>query len=126
MLIISSIVMAFAWLGHLKFKELDLLPAILLSWLIVLPEYALNVAAIRWGHGTFTGAQMAALNLSSGVVFVFLMSKVVLGEQVVARQVVGFALMAVAVILIMSGKKDASEVSLQESKSSESIVDTAS
>ena len=71
MLVLSSAIMALAWLGHLKYKEdLSFMMAALLAWLLVLPEYLLNVSAIRWGIGIYTPSEMAAMNLSSGIVFI--------------------------------------------------------
>ena len=100
MLFTSSVIMAIAWLGHLKFKELPLYWAIPAAWLIVLPEYILNVGAIRLGYGTFTGGNMATFNLCTGVLCVALVSWLVLGEALTAQQIVGFALMAVAMVLV--------------------------
>jgi uncharacterized protein (DUF486 family) len=80
-----------------------LLVALLGSWLLVIPEYVLNVYATRLGHGIYTGAQMASLNLCSGVVCVAGVSVLVLGERLTRRQWTGFALMAVAIALIMGG-----------------------
>ncbi|HHH29527.1 MAG TPA: small multidrug resistance protein, partial [Polyangiaceae bacterium] len=67
MLLLSSLLMAFAWLGHIRFRQRSYYTALALSWLLVLPEYLLNIAAIRWGHGTYLGGEMAAINLCSGV-----------------------------------------------------------
>ncbi len=103
MLVTSSVIMAFAWLGHLRFRNKPLLVALLGSWLLVIPEYVLNVYATRLGHGIYTGAQMASLNLCSGVVCVAGVSVLVLGERLTRRQWMGFALMAVAIALIMGG-----------------------
>ena len=73
MLLTSSLVMAMAWLGHLRFKEeLSLLAATSLAWLLVLPEYALNIKALRMGYGIYLAAQMAAFRLCAGVVWVAL------------------------------------------------------
>jgi hypothetical protein len=101
MLILSSVLMAFAWIGHLKYHDrLSFWAALGISWLIVLPEYLLNVGATRWGKDVFTGAQMATFNLSSGVVCVALVSRLFLKEKMGTHQVVGFILMAVAVALV--------------------------
>lgn len=101
MLLLSSVLMALAWLGHLKFKQHGFFVAVMASWLLVLPEYLLNVSAIRYGHGTFSAAQMAAFNLSSGVVCVALVARYYLGEELANHQVLGFVLMTVAMALIM-------------------------
>lgn len=110
MLFASSVIMALAWLGHLRFKELPFHWAILAAWLIVLPEYILNIAAIRLGYGTYTGGNMATFNLCSGVVCVALVSRFVLGEPLTGQKLFGFGLMVVAMVLVTSGashKEDA-------------------
>ena len=101
MLLVSSVIMAFAWLGHLRFRRYPLWVALLASWLLVIPEYVLNVYSTRLGHGTFTGAQMASLNLCTGVVCVAGVSVLVLDEKLTRKQWAGFGLMALAIVLIM-------------------------
>lgn len=100
MLCMSSAIMSLAWLGHLRFKELPFHIAIAFAWMVVAPEYLLNIAALRLGYGTYTGGRMAAFRLSSGVVCVALVSRFVLGEPMTPRKLVGFALMIVAMVLI--------------------------
>jgi uncharacterized protein (DUF486 family) len=58
LLILSNIFMTMAWYGHLKFKQEGLWKVILVSWLIALPEYCLQVPANRFGHGVFTAYQL--------------------------------------------------------------------
>lgn len=101
MLFISSILMAFAWLGHVKFKHKSFFVALLFSWLLVLPEYLLNVSAIRWGIGVYQPSEMAAINLSTGVVCIALVSKLFLGERLSVRKVLGFILMGISVVLVV-------------------------
>lgn len=106
MLILSSAIMAIAWLGHLKYKEnLSFWIATLVAWLIVLPEYLLNISAIRWGVKKYTPSQMAAMNLSSGVVFIALVSHFFLDEALTTRKYIGFVIMTVAMVLITGAKK---------------------
>ncbi len=100
MLTVSSMFMALAWIGHLKFKQLPLVPAVLACWILVLPEYILNVTAIRYGHPTFSGAAMATFNLCSGVLCVALVSVFVLKERLLPHQMVGFLLLAIGMALI--------------------------
>ncbi len=107
MLVLSSAIMAFAWLGHLKYKEdLSFLTAALFAWLLVLPEYILNVSAIRWGIGTYEPSEMAAMNLSSGIIFIALISHFVLGEEISTQKYIGFGLMIIAMVLISGSKPD--------------------
>ena len=105
MLILSSSMMALAWLGHLHFKDRwSFWMALAASWMLVLPEYLLNVGATRAGHGLYTGAQMATMHLAGGVVFVALVSRFVLGEAFGTRQFIGFALLGLAVYLIIGDR----------------------
>ena len=107
MLILSSGIMAMAWLGDLKYKEdLSFLMAALFAWLLVLPEYILNVLAIRKGVGIYQPSEMAAMNLSSGVVFIALVSYFILGEELSTQKYIGFGLMIIAMVLI-SGSESA-------------------
>jgi uncharacterized protein (DUF486 family) len=101
MLFASSILMAFAWLGHIKFRNKGFLTALITSWLLVLPEYLLNVSAIRWGIGTYQPSEMAAMNLCTGVVCIALVSKMFLGEKLTPRKIIGFILMAISVVLVV-------------------------
>lgn len=101
MIFTSGAFMATAWLGHLRIRERGFWVALGLSWLIVLPEYVLNVVATRYGYGTYTGAQMAAFHLCSGVVCVTLVSRFLLNEALRAPQLVGFALLAAGMVLVL-------------------------
>lgn len=105
MLVSSSAIMSLAWLGHLKYKgDLSFSMATLLAWLLVLPEYILNVTAIRWGVGIYKPSEMAAINLSSGVVFITLVSCYFLEENLSVQNYIGFGLMVIAMILISEPK----------------------
>ena len=101
MLFASSVLMAFAWIGHIKYKNKGFFLALIFSWLLVLPEYLLNVSAIRWGVGTYEPSEMAAINLSTGVVCIALVSKMFLGEKFSPRKIFGFILMIVSVTLVV-------------------------
>jgi uncharacterized protein len=100
-MLLASCLMSLAWLGHLRYREdISFWTALAFSWLLVLPEYVLNVAATRYGYGTYSGAQMATFHLAFGVVCVALVSRFVLGEPLTARQLMGFALLAAGTVLI--------------------------
>jgi uncharacterized protein (DUF486 family) len=101
MIFLSGAFMAVAWLGHLRIKQYGFWVALAMSWAIVLPEYILNVTATRWGHGTFTGAQMAAFHLCSGVVCVALVSRFILGELLSGAQLTGLGFLAVGMFLVL-------------------------
>ena len=55
LLILSNVFMTFAWYGHLRYKALPLLAAIVISWGIAFFEYLLQVPANRVGYGYFSG-----------------------------------------------------------------------
>src|SRR5438094_4596550 len=79
LLVLSNTFMTLAWYGHLRFRSAPLLLTILLSWLIALPEYALQVPANRYGHGTYSAPQLKiiqeAISISVFVAFSFLYLK---------------------------------------------------
>lgn len=93
--------MAFAWIGHIKYRNKSFFIALIFSWLLVLPEYLLNVSAIRWGVGTYQPSEMAAINLATGVFCIALVSKLFLGEKLSTRKVLGFILMVISVALVV-------------------------
>ena len=101
MLFTSSLLMAFAWIGHVKFRHRSFFVALIFSWLLVFPEYLLNVSAIRWGIGTYEPSEMAAINLATGVLCIALVSKMFLGEKLSRRKIFGFILMAISVVLVV-------------------------
>ena len=110
MLILSSAIMAVAWLGHLKYKEdLSFITSALFAWFLVLPEYLLNIAAIRWGVGVFAPSVMASINLASGIVFIALVSHYMLGEEISLQKYLGFGLMIVAMFFISSSNSTKEE-----------------
>ena len=100
MLFCASMLMALAWLGHLKFEHLSFIYALFFCWLLVLPEYFLNVSAIRLGYKLYTGAQMAAFRLCSGVICIALVSRFFLNETLNSHKLLGFGVMVVAMVLI--------------------------
>ncbi len=101
MLFVSSVLMSFAWIGHVKFRHKGFFVALVFSWILVLPEYLLNVSAIRWGIGTYQPSEMAAINLSTGVICIALVSRLFLKERLSIRKILGFILMAVSVVLVV-------------------------
>lgn len=101
LLIASNVFMTIAWYGHLKYKEVALWQVILISWLIALPEYALQVPANRMGYGQFTGAQLKVIQeiITLSVFAVF--SIFYLGEAIRWNHVAAFGMIVGACYLIM-------------------------
>jgi uncharacterized protein len=100
LLVASNAFMTIAWYGHLKYKHVALVTTVLVSWLIALPEYALQVPANRLGHGHLTATQLKVIqevvSLSVFAVFAFFY----LGERPTWRSAVAFLLIIAAVALI--------------------------
>jgi len=100
LLTLSNIFMTFAWYGHLKFREVALWQVILISWMIALPEYALQVPANRIGYTQFSAAQLKAIQEIITLTVFCLFSIFYLGEKLKWNQLAGFCLIIVAAFLI--------------------------
>jgi uncharacterized protein (DUF486 family) len=100
LLIASNSFMTIAWYGHLKYKQAPLVWAILASWLIALPEYALQVPANRIGYGTFTATQLKILQevISLSVFAIF--AWIYFGEVPTWRSILAFLLVVIAVAIV--------------------------
>lgn len=100
LLIGSNVFMTFAWYGHLRYKAAPLVTAILVSWLIALPEYILQVPANRYGHGYYSAVQLKTLQeiITLGVFCVF--SVTYLGESIRWNHLAAFVLIVVAAYLM--------------------------
>ena len=98
LLIGSNIFMNFAWYGHLKFRGSPLLTVILVSWLIALPEYALQVPANRLGFGQFTSAQLKILQEAISITVFLLLNRYYLQAVTRWNEWLAFGLILTAVI----------------------------
>lgn len=94
----SNIFMTLAWYGHLKHRGTELWKVILVSWIIALPEYCLQVPGNRYGYGRFSAYQLKimqeVITLSVFVGFAWFY----LGEAIRWNYLVAFGLMVLAVI----------------------------
>jgi uncharacterized protein len=114
LLMLSNTFMTIAWYGHLKFKDYPIVWVILISWLIALPEYALQVPANRIGDSHFTKTQLKILqeiiSISVFIVFAYLY----FNEKPTWRTGLAFLLIVLAVWLAMSdhGETKAPEAKL--------------
>jgi uncharacterized protein (DUF486 family) len=82
LLLLSNIVMTFAWYGHLKAPSWPLWMAILVSWGIAFLEYCLAVPANRIGYGTFTGQQLKVMQEVITLAVFAVFSVTFLGEAI--------------------------------------------
>jgi len=97
LLFASNLFMTAAWYGHLRHREQSLWLAILVSWLIALPEYCLQVPANRFGYGTFSAFQLKIMQEAITLVVFSGFAWWYLGEAIRWNYVVSFALLMGAV-----------------------------
>ena len=97
LLLLSNCFMTVAWYGHLRFKSTALWMAILASWLLALPEYALQVPANRLGYGAMTAYQLKILQECITLVVFMVFARFWLGETPNLRYVISFGLILAAV-----------------------------
>lgn len=100
LLLVSNIFMTIAWYGHLKFKEAPLFKVIIIAWLIAFVEYCFQVPANRIGHETYTAAQLKTIQEVISLVVFAVFSVVYLKEEFKWNYLVGFGLIALAVVFI--------------------------
>ncbi len=104
LLIASNTFMTFAWYGHLKHRSAPLWEAILISWLIALGEYCLQVPANRIGYVRFTGYQLKIIQESITLIVFAVFAWVYLGEAMRWNYAVSFLLLAGAVAFAFVGR----------------------
>ena len=92
--------MTLAWYGHLRFKAAPIGLAILVSWLIALPEYALQVPATRLGYGHLTATQLKIIQEAVSLSVFAIFALVYFGEVPTWRSGLAFLFILVAVALI--------------------------
>lgn len=96
LLITANIFMTTAWYWHLKHRGWALWTAILVSWLIALPEYCLQVPANRVGHisfgGPFSAPQLKIIQEAISLIVFMVFSQRVLKENLQWSDLVAIAL----------------------------------
>src|SRR5690349_7463490 len=97
LLIASNVFMTAAWYGHLKFRSKPLAVVILVSWLIALPEYLLQVPANRFGYGEFSAQQLKIIQEAITLSIFSLFCVYYLEEPIRWNTVVSFVLIIAAV-----------------------------
>lgn len=103
LLIGSNVFMTTAWYGHLKFPSAPMWAAVMASWAIALVEYWMAVPANRIGYGTYTGAELKAIQEAISITVFVIFSVVVLGEKLTLNTTVGFALIGAGAFFIFNG-----------------------
>jgi uncharacterized protein (DUF486 family) len=103
LLIGSNLFMTTAWYGHLKFPGAPMWAAVMASWGIALIEYWMAVPANRIGYGTYSAAELKAIQeVISLAVFVGF-TIFVLGERLTWNHGIGFILIALGAFFIFNG-----------------------
>jgi uncharacterized protein (DUF486 family) len=100
LLSISNIFMTFAWYGHLKYKDQALWLVILVSWGIAFVEYCFAVPANRWGHATYSAAELKTMQEVITLVIFAAFSVLVLGEAIRWNHLAGFACIALGAFFV--------------------------
>lgn len=99
LLLCSNCFMTAAWYGHLRFKALSIPMAILFSWLLALPEYALQVPANRMGYTDLSAYQLKIMQESITLVVFIVFAWLFLGETPTWRYLVSMGLIFLAVVV---------------------------
>lgn len=106
LLVASNVFMTFAWYGNLKFSEIPLWKAVLVSWGIAFFEYILMVPANRMGYfsGEFTAAQLKITQEAITLVVFSVFSLLYLKEKWSWNYLIAFGFILLAVYFIFKDK----------------------
>ena len=103
LLIGSNLFMTTAWYGHLKFPSAPMWIAVMAGWGIALVEYWMAVPANRIGYGTYSAAELKAIQeVISLTVFVGF-AIFVLKEPITWNHGIGFILIALGAYFVFNG-----------------------
>jgi len=114
LLIGSNVFMTIAWYGHLRFKGVPLWSVILISWLIALPEYALQVPANRLGYGQFSAIQLKIIQEVISVTTFLVFGYFYLNETLTWKTATAFLFILAAVALAMSDRESHAKLATKE------------
>lgn len=99
LLFLSNCFMTVAWYGHLRLKGINLFLAILGSWLLALPEYALQVPANRNGYGSLSAYQLKILQEFISLTVFMGFAWIGLGESPQLKHLLSFILIILGVVV---------------------------
>lgn len=95
--------MTYAWYGHLRFKAMPMVAAIVISWLIAFFEYSLQVPANRIGYGYFSAAELKTIQEVISLTVFGVFSTVYLGESLTWNHLIGFGLIVAGAFFVFKG-----------------------
>ena len=99
----SNLFMTLAWYGHLRFKHVPLIGAIVASWLIAFVEYCVAVPANRWGSAVYTTAQLKTIQEVITLLVFAGFSIVYLKEPLTWNYAIGFGMIALGAFFVLRG-----------------------
>jgi len=99
LLTLSNVFMTAAWYGHLRFRNVPLMLAVVASWGIALFEYLLQVPANRIGYRVLTAYQLKVMQEAITIVVFIAFAAVWLGEGPQLRYLVSLAFVFLAVLV---------------------------
>jgi uncharacterized protein (DUF486 family) len=100
LLVLSNLVMTWAWYGHLKQPQWPMWWAIGISWCIAFVEYCFAVPANRIGYGTFTGQQLKVMQEVITLAVFAAFSVAILGEPLRWNYFAAMACLVLACVFI--------------------------
>ena len=103
LLAVSNVFMTFAWYGHLKFTSAPLWIAVMASWGIALVEYWMAVPANRIGYGTYSAAELKAIQEVISITVFVGFAILYLREPLTINHFIGFALIGAGAFFIFNG-----------------------
>ena len=103
LLLISNVFMTFAWYGHLKFTDKPLWIVVIVSWSIAFIEYCFAVPANRYGHASFSAAELKTMQEVITLLIFAGFSVFYLGERLTINHGIGFAMICVGAFFIFKG-----------------------
>lgn len=103
LLVVSNVLMTFAWYGHLGDLTRPIWLAVLLAWGIAFFEYCLAVPANRIGYAVYSAAELKTLQEVITLVIFAGFAVFWLGEKLTVNHLVGFALIATGAFFIFKG-----------------------
>lgn len=97
----SNVFMTIAWYGHLKFKDVPIWKAVVVSWLIAFLEYCFQVPANRIGYSSgFSAAQLKTIQEVITLTVFAVFSMLYLKEDFKWNYAVSFVLIIAAVFFM--------------------------
>lgn len=105
LLLISNIFMTAAWYAHLRYQSSVLWKAILVSWLLALPEYMLQVPANRLGFENYSIYQLKIMQECITLVVFAIFAFLYFGEKPNLRYMISFALILAAVVVAFGDRR---------------------